>query len=89
MNAMNAMILANHFDTFVFSYLSIVLVSYSFAILIFALAKSPPSRLEYVLFGAIICCVPIFFSLAIRHALFIYCSLLPMPVRAQSTDNSE
>lgn len=83
--ALNILILPNfllvsYFDSFVFIYINIVLVSYSFFILIFALAKSVDSSLIYVLLGTAICSLPVFFALTILHALFIYVGLLPVPI---------
>ena len=83
--AMNILILpiyllASYLDSFVFIYINVVLVSYSFFILIFALAKSVDSSLIYVLLGAAIGSLPVFFALTILHALFIYIGFLPVPI---------
>jgi len=76
-------LLASYFDSFVFVDISIVLVTYSVVILIFALAKSVDSSLIYVLLGTAICSLPVFFALAILHALFIYYGFLPVPIGEQ------
>lgn len=83
--AMNILILpiyllASYFDSFVFVYINVVLVSYSLFILIFSLAKSVDSHLIYVLLGTAICSLPVFFALTILHALFIYIGFLPTPI---------
>lgn len=73
-------LLASYFDSYMFIYINIVLISYSLFILIFALAKSVESSLICVLLGTAICSLPVFFALTILHALFIYIGLLPVPI---------
>ena len=74
--------LANYFDSMLFFYANSTLITYSFIVLIYGLAKSVNSSLGFVFLGLATCSVLLFFSLAILQSLFIFYGFLPIPLGA-------
>ena len=71
--------LGNYFDSFIFTYLKIILFTYSLIVFIFSISKSTSTGLTHVLIGTGISGVIAFINLAIIHAIFIYIGFLPVP----------
>lgn len=72
-------LLDNYFDAFAFTYLKIILFTYSLIVFIFSISKSTSTGLAYVLIGTGISGVLAFIAIAIIHAIFIYIGLLAFP----------
>lgn len=72
-------LLDSYFDAFAFTYLKIILFTYSLIVFIFSISKSTSTGLAYVLIGTGISGVLAFITIAIIHAIFIYIGLLAFP----------
>ena len=69
----------NYFDLFTFTYLKIILFTYSLIVFIFSISKSTSTGLTHVLIGTGISSVIAFITIAIIHAIFIYVGFLAVP----------
>lgn len=72
-------LLGNYFDTFIPTYLYMVLFTYSLIVFIFSISKSTGTGITYTLIGTGISAVLSFITIAIIHAIFIFSGFLPVP----------
>lgn len=72
-------LLDNFFGLFTFTYLKIILFTYSLIVFIFSISKSTGTGLTHVLIGTGISSVLVFITIAIIHSIFIFIGFLNVP----------